>query len=77
MNKYENKEFLSMKISRLRDGRSMAGIAQNSAWSKLGLTSLGDLRAYEFGMETPDEALYLKMSKLYGKSVSWLKGGDE
>ena len=77
MMKYEDKEFLSMKISRLRNGRNMAGIAQNSAWSKLGLTSLGDLRAYEFGMETPDEALYLKMSKLYGKSVSWLKGGDK
>ncbi|MBU7544318.1 hypothetical protein [Weissella cibaria] len=71
---HTDNEFYNMKPTRLRDARLAALIAQNTAWSKLGLSGLRDLRAYEWGVEMPDDDMYQKMSELYGKSVKYLKG---
>lgn len=74
---HTDNEFYNMKPTRLRNARVDALISQNAAWSKLGLSGLRDLRAYEWGLETPDDALYQKMSELYGKSVKYLKGEQD
>lgn len=60
--------------NRIAQARRDAQIAQNTAWHKLGLTSLDHLMMYESGSLTASEETMRRMAALYNVSVEYLQG---
>ncbi|MFP7331630.1 hypothetical protein [Bacillus subtilis] len=62
--------------NRIAQARRDAQIAQNTAWHKLGLTSLDHLMMYESGSLTASSETIQRMATLYNVSAEYVKGED-
>jgi hypothetical protein len=65
---------MQMKPNKFRQARMDAGIAQNTAWAKLGLRGLGDLMDYESGLNKPSNEILKRMAVLYDVNYEELRG---
>jgi hypothetical protein len=65
---------MQIKPNKYRQARMDAGIAQNTAWAKLGLRGLGDLMDYENDFNKPSNEVLKRMAVLYDVSVEELRG---
>lgn len=53
--------------TKIAKARIKANIAQNTAWYKLGLSGLADLKRLEHGLDKPEMEMLMKMAELYGE----------
>lgn len=54
-------------MTKLAKARIKAKVAQNTAWYKLGLSGLADLKRLEHGLDKPNKEMLMKMAELYGE----------